>query len=173
MVEAKVKKILLFLLSLGLCGCAGIQPMVDEYNTTTGNYFANPKDRIMITIVGSNGGFAKMQCHCSTGSLADAGSNSSSFEDYTPFARVADVSEGISEIRKQYNTASKAEKEQVKLYLSTVLPHVVYTCQNQGYGGLIGKIYFDGKEVSSDVADIDYAVINLSYAIPVEVVLKK
>jgi len=150
-----------------------MQPMINEYNTTTANYFANPKDKIMVTVVGSSSGFAKMQCHCSTGSLADAGSNNSSFETYAPFVRVADMSQEIAEIRKQYNTVSKVEKEQVKIFLSTVLPHVIYTCQNQGYGGLIGKIYYNGKEVSSDEANIDYAVVNLTYSMPIDVVLEK
>lgn len=184
-----MKLIILLALFFGFLGCAEVQRRTnEEYKSETSSYFAAPEDKLMITIEGKDSVESGLyiNCNVSIGSLADAGSNNNSFKTTTPYARVLDYSKGTQIIRdaftesqKKFNTLSEYEKNisrldflEFKSKVQMMSPHIVYICQNQGLGGLVGKIYFNGKEVVSDVANLDYAVVNLSYLIHVEDNLK-
>jgi len=136
------------------------------------NYFANPHNKLMVKIETLNqNGFGEIQCTCNGGSMADAGSHGSSFRTMTPFVRVIDMEDKIKELQAKYDAMPKNQREMVKMAAMQSTGFITYFCQSQGYSGIDGKIYFNGKEVSSDVSNIQYGAITLQYALTPDEIL--
>lgn len=160
-----------------LCGCASLnqtQVMLDKAREEKEGYFANPKDKIMILIEGADGGLPWANCTTSFGTLSDSGSHSKSFTIMRPYVQIFDSQEIVAKLKQAiidvgYNKLSQLDRAKLNLKLASSLPQYVYTCQSEGAAGLSGKIYFDGKEVSSDINNLDYGVISLRYSMPPEI----
>jgi hypothetical protein len=164
-----------------LTGCATMQQMEQERNKYVeqamidkGRYFANPTNKLMIEIetLGPNW-YDRMQCNFSSGSLSNMNSNNWSREIETPFVSVLDMDEPIKKIKASYNTTPQPGKEILKLWSISQMPFFTLVCQSQYSHGLDGKIYFNGKEVSSDVTSLEYGVITLSYTLSIEDMLEE
>lgn len=160
-------------------GCAGLnQTMIilDQAQSQKQAYLTNPKDRMMVTIEAAGEGLPWANCNLSKGMLSDSGTHNESFTITKPYIWIMESAELIGKLRQQladqgYNKLSESEKASVKLKLMTSLPQLTYTCQSEGAYGLSGKIYFDGKEVSSDYNQSGYGMISLHYSMPPETVL--
>jgi len=113
-----------------------------------------------------------IQCHANLGMLADPGSRNKSFETYTPFVTVFAAGELITNIKSDYAKLSESGKQQFLSGLPLLNPTFVVVCQSQNPVGIEGKIYFDGKVVSSDTANINYGVVSLKYTLHLEEFIK-
>ncbi|MEK9179579.1 MAG: hypothetical protein AAB893_03885 [Patescibacteria group bacterium] len=160
------EKFVLMALCFGLGGCAEFQQRANIYNSTITEYFANPQGKVMITVASVHATeWAQIQCHRTSGLLKKSGAKNESFKTYAPYVTVTNLSKQIDGMRALYNGASKNDKKFLEMSMAADPLIFIYVCQNQGRGGVVGKIYFNGKEVASDVANIDYGVVNLNYTL--------
>ena len=171
--------------SMLLVGCAGLnqtRAILEEAESQKATYFSNPKDKLMVLIETVDGSIPYADCTTSWDSLSAQGSNSNSFSIMRPYIRIFDYAEVKAPARQyftstKYTELSETDKAYVKLHwkqrMALSVPQVVYVCQPDiNYGaGLSGKIYFDGKVVSSDRNPSGYGVISLRYSMPTEALL--
>lgn len=158
------------------CSCLGpygpdVAQYRDENFRKKDDYFLNPANNVLIFINSTDNTIAAIQCHRSVASFADTLNNSHSFNTYTPYAEFFEMSPQITSLREKYNNLSETEKEQFLLQSNLLSPGISITCQSDG-AGLDARAYFNGKEISSDRSLVRYAVVNLSFSIPLAEAIK-
>lgn len=178
MAKILIKKILIFFIVLFIEGCSCLGPYgpdVSQYRNDNfqkrDNYFLNPTNNVLIFIDTTDNTIAAIQCHRSVSSFADTQNSSQSFNVYTPYAEFFEMSQQIESLREKFNKLSDIEKEQFLLQSNLLSPAISISCQSDG-AGLDARAYFNGKEISSDRSMVRYAVVNLSFSIPLAEAIK-
>jgi hypothetical protein len=111
----------------------------------------------------------QIECHTSVYSLGNTHNESGYY--YTPFVLSAPTGDLIKQMSTDYQKLSSINKGLLGGFLIEKSPHFSISCQSQLAIGIKGEIYFNGKKVASDVANIQYGVINLFYQLPLEKII--
>jgi hypothetical protein len=163
------------LLCLLVAGCAEMSNYRKENYAKIDGYFQSPNNNMMVVVdaVDKTLGFPlKIQCHNASGSLSDPGANNNSFETLTPYVEILPLGETINKMKNEYASLPKNEQDKFALQSAFSAPMLSLTCQCQDAFGIQGKIYLNGREVSSSIANVDYGVVTLSYTLTLEEIMR-
>jgi len=168
---------LIMLLSFSLSGCAELSAYRKNNELKSQSYLTNPKEDVMVFIDNIKNDALNLptsiQCHRSISTLMDNGSNANSFETLTPYVEVISMTQELDKLREKYLSLSQQDKDKFLLSSQLFSPTIIITCQCKDAFGLKGKIYFAGKEVSTDNADMQYGIVSLQYTLPLRKLLDK
>ena len=175
MIKARVGTFILgvFVLLISFSGCA-TEPVPPKFLADTDAYTKDPKNDVLVEIlaVGSDGTPYLNESVTFNMTKSFLGNTDTSRQE-TPYALRIPFDNFIAQAKPAYTKLSSADKLRAQVLLAQqLLITIVAQSQNESYG-VIGIIYFAGKQQVVDKAAIPYGMINLSYSIPVEDLLNK
>jgi hypothetical protein len=172
-----------FVLMICLNSCSTVQaaPILQDRKknlATMEEYFKNPKDKLMTVIQSTektNSVWDEVSINLTIGMGLQ---NNASEETFTPIVAVMDLHDMAEKMRETFKTIPEKDRPEALLRLAPAFalnfPTIVVVAQSQSSsGGIQGAIYFDGEKKSSSIADMPYGVVNLTYSIQPEDILKK
>jgi hypothetical protein len=166
-----MKKVIIFCMAaILLTGCAGTQAYRKDAQDKIQSYFNKPDQNILIVVDAIEPRLARntVNCHQSLSFQSDPGANANSFNSPLPVVELFPIGSGIKDIQEQMKNVPAGKMADVRLSYMSSAPTVSITCQCQEADGIKGTIYYNGKAVSTDTANVNYGLISLSYTLPFE-----
>ncbi len=165
---------IILLLSLSpVSGEEGTQFDGEEAREVIKQYFADPKEDILVTIETVENEKVLDSVRSAIVVKVTTEDKENTFKAVTPYCFRLPFGRIIAVTREQVEPLKLAEIHQVLLQLPVKFPPPVLIAQSQSPSGIKGTVYWDGKERSSALSNTPYGVITLTIKYPFEEGLAK
>ncbi|MBF0570958.1 MAG: hypothetical protein HQL12_03705 [Candidatus Omnitrophica bacterium] len=167
-----MKRTLVLLFCLGLCGCAVNNETLIAQENTIQEYLNNPDEDALIVVTSQSGLNIPIECQVGVNSLNNPSGNTGNHQTGTPFVMRIPTGESMKKNVSLYNSVKPDEKQAFILQITPYIPIINVSCQSME-GGLNGKIYFDGKIVTSYESPSNVGMVAMMYKLPLEELVSK